>query len=192
MFNILASVTSSVASVAMAAALTLYPETGIITNVDAATDIVEVSTLSGEVFAFYGVEDWETGDFCSMLMDGKGTETITDDEVVQESFAGNVGQFTAGDDGVWLTYSNGKMFLSGTTNGTEKVEYINSKKCVPVEDIACWFIDPYGYLAFGMKDVGNQFSDPDGVSYAEIIQQIPNECEDYKHFFRMEDEIVEE
>lgn len=101
------SVLASVASVAMAAALTIYPETGIVTNVDATTDIVEVSTLSGEVFAFYGVEDWETGDFCSMLMDSKGTEKIADDEIIRALYCGNIEQIMREDEEIKITFSNG-------------------------------------------------------------------------------------
>ncbi len=104
MFNILASV-------AMAAALTIYPETGIITNVDAATDTVEVSTLAGEVYSFAGVEDWETGDICSMLMDGKGTDEVADDEIVRALYCGNLEQFLTGDEpGVQITFSNGNGY----------------------------------------------------------------------------------
>ena len=124
MFNILTSATS-VASIAMAAALTIYPETGIITNVDAATDTVEVSTLAGEVFAFTGVEDWETGDLCSMLMDSKGTEEVTDDEIVRALYCGNIEQFITGDEpGVQITFSDGNGTGSGYWYEIENIEDI--------------------------------------------------------------------
>lgn len=46
-------------------------------------DIVVVETKSGDMYAFYGIEDWEINDRCILLMNDCGTESITDDVIVR-------------------------------------------------------------------------------------------------------------
>ena len=104
MFNLLAAI-------AISATLTVYSETGIITDVDTASDLVEVTTLGGEIYAFYGAEDWQNGDICSMLMDSKGTPEITDDEIIRSFYNGNLDQFITRDEpGVQVDFFNGNGY----------------------------------------------------------------------------------
>jgi len=47
------------------------------------TDEVIVETKTGNLYAFYGIEDWEINDRCVLLMDDMGTESIEDDEIIR-------------------------------------------------------------------------------------------------------------
>ena len=66
----------------------IYPETAIITETDLETDLVTVETLNGNIFEFYGVEDYTTGDIVSMIMDSNKTETVTDDIILSVKYSG--------------------------------------------------------------------------------------------------------
>ena len=65
---------------------TLYPETGKV--VEICNDVVTVETSTGNLFAFYGAEDWSIGDCVSMIMDSCGTENITDDIILAVKYSG--------------------------------------------------------------------------------------------------------
>ena len=43
---------------------------------------------------------------------------------------------------------------------------------IPLEDIACWSMDAYGYPCFSLKDVCNQLDDPANSGYAEIMDKV--------------------
>lgn len=66
----------------------LYAETAIVREIDYATDEVVVECFNGNLFSFYGTEDWAEGDICSMLMNDNGTPTVTDDEIVSVKYSG--------------------------------------------------------------------------------------------------------
>lgn len=70
--------------------LGLYPKTLVVTETDAARDIVVCEDYNENVWEFEGVEDWETGDIVSAVMDSKGTEEVYDDEFVVCRYGGNV------------------------------------------------------------------------------------------------------
>ena len=53
----------------------LYAETFVVTNVDYEKNIVKIED-SGNVFYFYGTEDWLEGDLVSCIMDTNGTEKM--------------------------------------------------------------------------------------------------------------------
>lgn len=65
---------------------TLYPETGKV--VEICNDEVVVETCTGNLFAFYGAEDWFVGDCVSMIMDSCGTTEITDDIIITVKYSG--------------------------------------------------------------------------------------------------------
>lgn len=65
---------------------TLYPETGKV--VEICDDVVTVETSTGNLFEFYGSEDWFVGDCVSMIMDSCGTESITDDIILTVKYSG--------------------------------------------------------------------------------------------------------
>lgn len=65
---------------------TLYPETAKVVSISG--DAVTVETSTGNLFEFYGSEDWFIGDCVSMIMDSCGTENITDDIIITVKYSG--------------------------------------------------------------------------------------------------------
>ena len=65
---------------------TLYPETGKV--VEICNDEVVVETCTGNLFAFYGAEDWMIGDCISLIMDGCGTANVKDDVIITVKYSG--------------------------------------------------------------------------------------------------------
>ena len=65
-----------------------YAKTAVVSEIDQAADVVHVETPSGIKYGFSGREDYELGDFVSLLMDDKGTVDIRDDEVLAVTYAG--------------------------------------------------------------------------------------------------------
>ncbi len=49
--------------------------------IDRDTDVVTCEDYNGNLWEFYGVEDWQVGDNANLLMDTMGTERIYDDEI---------------------------------------------------------------------------------------------------------------
>lgn len=71
-------------------------------------------------------------------------------------------------------------FLLGTTQAKEVIPdgYIALNECIPLEDIACYFIDEYDYPCFGLKDVATQYNADNTRSYADIMSHLPDETEE--------------
>lgn len=65
---------------------TLYPETGKVVLISG--DAVTVETSTGNLFEFYGSEDWFVGDIASMIMDSCGTDVVTDDVIITAKYSG--------------------------------------------------------------------------------------------------------
>ena len=63
-----------------------YPETGKVISVSG--DVVTVETCTGNLFEFYGSEDWITGDCVSMILNSCGTPTVKDDEIEKVKYSG--------------------------------------------------------------------------------------------------------
>lgn len=65
--------------------------------------------------------------------------------------------------------------------------YIALEKCIPLEDVACYFIDGYDYPCFEfydypcfeLKDVGNQLDNPNNRSYADIMDSLDDVTEEF-------------
>lgn len=65
-----------------------------------------------------------------------------------------------------------------TVTETRKVipdGYIPLDECIPLEDVACCFIDEYDYPCFELKDVWNQLDDENNRSYADIMKGLTDE-----------------
>ena len=67
---------------------TTYANTACVVAVSPGTDTVVVEDFSGNLWAFYGVEDWQIGDCVSLVMDDAGTEEIYDDEILSVRYSG--------------------------------------------------------------------------------------------------------
>lgn len=75
-------ITSMLSTETEPAANNLYSLTGIVREVNYDTDIVSVEDYNGNIWQFYGCEDWMPNDCCSMIMDSKGTSNVEDDKIV--------------------------------------------------------------------------------------------------------------
>lgn len=65
-----------------------YPNTAIVTNLDG--DLVLCEDCDGNIWSFTSDEEWNEGDFVSLIMNDLGTEENTDDEIVNVAHSGNV------------------------------------------------------------------------------------------------------
>lgn len=65
-----------------------YPMSTTVREVDRKKDIVTVENNNGEQFQFTGVEDWQLGDICSLMLDNNGTENIYDDIIIKTIYDG--------------------------------------------------------------------------------------------------------
>lgn len=75
------------ALLALVLSLGIYPAAGTVTELDHAADLVTVQTASGHVWQFEGVEDWQTGDACALLMNDAGTpDDVTDDLIINARY----------------------------------------------------------------------------------------------------------
>ena len=68
----------------------LYPLNTVVQEINEKTDTVTCADYNGNLWEFYGVEDWQEGDFATMIMDTCGTTNIFDDEIVKVEYNGNV------------------------------------------------------------------------------------------------------
>ena len=61
----------------------LYIMETVVYELDHDTDEVVCETETGNLYAFYGIEDWEINDSCILIMDDMGTKNIKDDEIIR-------------------------------------------------------------------------------------------------------------
>lgn len=61
----------------------LYPAVMVVEKIDAIKDTITFVDGNGSLWQYEGIEDFQEGDICSMIMDNKGTLEIKDDEIVQ-------------------------------------------------------------------------------------------------------------
>lgn len=68
---------------------TIYPETGIVTNVDYDKDIVTFECHNGNRFTFSGTEDWYEGDIVAAIMYNNFTKnSVYDDKILSTKYCG--------------------------------------------------------------------------------------------------------
>ena len=69
----------------------VYSLSTVVTDLDRERDIVTVEELDGSnVWTFYGVEDWELNDICSLTMFNNNTPKIYDDIIIGATYGGNL------------------------------------------------------------------------------------------------------
>lgn len=61
--------------------------------------------------------------------------------------------------------------------------YIALNKCIPLADIACYFIDNDGYPCFELKDVATQYNADNTRSYSDIMESLADETEDFQEHY---------
>ena len=59
-----------------------YPAAGIVRGFSEKDNVVFVKTNDGRVWSFYGIEDWEVGDICLMVMHDDGVRGYIDDDSI--------------------------------------------------------------------------------------------------------------
>lgn len=97
-----------------------YAKTAMVSEINREIDVIRVETPSGIKYEFSGCEDYELGDFVSLLMDDKGTADVRDDEVLAATYAGysmmdmidmrNVLCIEDGGEGVLITTTDGGYY----------------------------------------------------------------------------------
>ena len=65
-----------------------YAMTTKVVELDRENDIVVCEDFNGNLWEFYGCEDWQIDDVASLLMNDNGTPTIYDDEIVSARYNG--------------------------------------------------------------------------------------------------------
>ena len=71
--------------------------------------------------------------------------------------------------------------------------YIGLNEAIPLEDVACWFMDGYDYPCFELKDVATQYNAGNTRSYADILETLPDHTTEFQENFidmRMVDDFV--
>lgn len=64
-----------------------YALATVVTATDSTEDAVICEDSNGNVWAFYGVEDWQAGDNANLLMHDNGTKSIYDDVICGATYA---------------------------------------------------------------------------------------------------------
>ncbi len=68
-----------------------YPLSGIVQEINFATDEVIVEDGAGNLWSFFGVEDWNVGDIAAMIMRDMNTKEIADDQIIgRPRYCGNI------------------------------------------------------------------------------------------------------
>jgi hypothetical protein len=65
-----------------------YAMTATVVAIYEPDDTVIIKHHSGVYYSFKGVEDWAIGDEAACVMNGKWTDTITDDEIINVRYCG--------------------------------------------------------------------------------------------------------
>ena len=65
-----------------------YALTTKVVKLDRENDVVVCEDFNGNLWEFYGCEDWQIDDIASLLMNDNGTSTIYDDEIVNVRYNG--------------------------------------------------------------------------------------------------------
>ena len=67
-----------------------YPHAAVVVEVDDVGDCVYASDYNGEVWMFYGAEDWMIGDIAAMIIDDCGTPEVAGDKIVSVRYCGSI------------------------------------------------------------------------------------------------------
>ena len=63
-----------------------YAKSARVVEIDRDADVVTFEDCMGNLWDWEGVEDWAVDDNAALLMDSKGTEKISDDEIISVKF----------------------------------------------------------------------------------------------------------
>ena len=65
-----------------------YPQCGIITEIYRKADMMVITDSTGNEWLWEGVEDFQTRDHVSMVMDDNGTDFVSDDKILKIQYMG--------------------------------------------------------------------------------------------------------
>lgn len=65
----------------------LYPLTTTVTEIN--NDTITVEDSNGNLWSFNGVEDWQVGDGCALIMHDNSTSEIVDDTIISAKYQQN-------------------------------------------------------------------------------------------------------
>ena len=90
---------------------TYYPALAVVTETNTKTDSVTIMTLpDGNLWEFYGVEDWSGGDLAACIFSDNGTPNFQDDEIITVRYSGYVdGENSTSETGeklLWFAFSS--------------------------------------------------------------------------------------
>lgn len=63
-----------------------------VVELDESEDLVILADMNGNAWEWEGIEDWEVGDICGVLMDDNGTAEIYDDIIENIRYCGRVSE----------------------------------------------------------------------------------------------------
>lgn len=66
----------------------LYPLCGVVVEVNHFSNTVTIRDFTGNLWSFYGAEDWACGDIAACIMDDMNTEIIYDDMIISVRYCG--------------------------------------------------------------------------------------------------------
>ena len=90
----------------------LYPLTTVVSEVNRDADTVTCTDTNGDDWQFYGCEDWQKGDICTLLMEPNATRSIYDDKIIQTRYGG-----VPEDMREYVNMENCVGYSIGSTNG---------------------------------------------------------------------------
>lgn len=68
----------------------IYPDVGVITEIDEEQDLVYITSLDGNMWVYEGIEDLMIGDILAIIFDTMGTKCIYDDQIIQIKYCGYI------------------------------------------------------------------------------------------------------
>lgn len=83
-----ASINAGAVQAAPVPGANLYADVMHVAEIDREADTVTFETATGNRFTWEGVEDIAVGEVFGLLMDGKGTADVRDDEIVAVKYSG--------------------------------------------------------------------------------------------------------
>ena len=66
----------------------IYPETGIVVDVNRNANLVTFQTCGGMLYSFTECDDWQEGDMCSVIMYSGDVSNVYDDTVISVKYSG--------------------------------------------------------------------------------------------------------
>ena len=100
----------------------LYPLITTVTEIN--NDTVTVEDSNGNLWSFNGVEDWQVGDCCALIMDDNFTSEIMDDTIISTRYQGRMGSKIS--DIAYIERSSDNSYTVEDLNGNFHILFTDS------------------------------------------------------------------